>query len=40
MKEGAFGDIKIEYMDWKPNSHLSALHFYLREETEVLKKEN
>lgn len=40
MKERAFDDIKIEYMDWKPVSHLSALHFYLREETEALKKEN
>jgi len=31
MKEKAFGDIEIEYMDWKPDSRLSALHFYLRE---------
>jgi len=40
MREETFGDIKIEYMDWKPDSHLSALHFYLREETEALEKEN
>lgn len=40
MREKAFGDIDIEYMEWKPDSHLSALHFYLREETEMLDKEN
>lgn len=40
MREEAFGDIEIEYMDWKPESCLSALHFYLRDEIEALRKEN
>jgi len=40
LKEEIFGNIKIEYIDWKPKSHLSALHFYLREETEELGKDN
>jgi hypothetical protein len=40
MEEKMFGNIKIEYMDWKSGSHLSALHFYLIEETRMLRKEN
>ena len=40
LKEEMFGDIKVEYTDWKPDSHLSALHFYLRKETEALRKDN
>jgi len=40
MREEVFDDIEIEYMDWNPGTHLSALHFYLREETEALRKEN
>ncbi len=37
MKEEMFGDIKIEYMDWKPPTRLSALHYYLMDETEILE---
>jgi len=37
MEEEMFGDIKIEYMDWKPPTRLSALHYYLRGETEALE---
>ena len=40
LKEELFGDIKIEYTNWKPNSHLSALHFYLKKETEAFRKDN
>ena len=38
--EKLFDDINFEYMDWKPKSTLSALHFYLKEETEELGKDN
>jgi len=37
MDERAFGDIRVEYMDWKPKSKLSALHFYLRGEEDTLE---
>lgn len=40
MNEKMFGKIKIEYMDWKPASRLSALHYYLIGETEMLRKDN
>lgn len=40
LDEAKFGDIKIEYMDWKPKSHLSALHFYLRNELDALEDGN
>ena len=40
MNEKMFGNIKIEYMDWKPASRLSALHFHLKGETEALRKDN
>jgi len=36
--EKEFGDIKVEYMDWKPKSHLSALHFYLIDEYKALEE--
>lgn len=37
LKEEMFGNIKVEYMDWKPKSNLSALHFYLKNETEEIE---
>lgn len=40
MEEKMFGKIKIEYIDWKPISSLSALHYYLKEETEAFRKDN
>lgn len=39
LDESKFGDIRVEYMDWKPESYLSALHFYLRNELDVLEAE-
>lgn len=37
LDESKFGDIKIEYMDWKPPAYLSALHYYLMDEMEALE---
>jgi len=36
LKEEMFDNIKVEYMDWKPKSNLSALHFYLKNEKEEI----
>jgi len=36
MDEKLFDTIKIEYMNWKPQSSLSALHFYLRDNTKII----
>jgi len=35
MDESMFQDIKIEYRRWQPKSILSALHFYLKDETRI-----
>lgn len=40
LDEKAFGDIKVEYLDWKPCSSLSALHFYIKDEIEMLGDTN
>ncbi|MCK4792816.1 MAG: WbqC family protein [Desulfobacteraceae bacterium] len=40
LKEKMFGDIKIEYMEWTPESRLSGLHFYLMGQTEALRRDN
>lgn len=37
LKEEMFGDIKVEYMDWKPKGHLSTLHYYLKRNLKVLE---
>jgi len=38
--EKLFVDIGFEYMNWIPESRLSALHFYLKDEAELLEDEN
>lgn len=38
--EKLFVDIGFEYIDWIPDSHLSALHFYLKDETGLLGEES
>jgi len=37
LKEEMFGDIKVEYMDWKPKGHLSTLHYYLKRNLKVIE---
>ena len=37
LDDSKFGNIKIEYMDWKPPTCFSALHYYLIDETEALE---
>ena len=37
LDESRFGDIKVEYMDWKPRACFSALHYYLINETKALE---
>lgn len=37
LDESKFGDIKVEYMDWKPQTCFSALHYYLIDEMEALE---
>jgi len=38
--EKLFTDIGIEFMSWIPDSRLSAVHFYLKDEAELLGDEN
>jgi len=35
LDESIFKDIKIEYMDWRPKTSMSALHHYLKNETRI-----
>lgn len=39
LDEAKFGNIKVEYMDWKPKGHLSALHYYLKNDVGALEDE-
>jgi len=38
LDESKFGNIKVEYLDWKPKSHLSALHHYLIGDLDALER--
>ena len=37
LDESKFGRIKIEYIDWQPSTLLSALHYYMIDETRALE---